>query len=40
MCGAATQQPALEPQDVLAGNVDPVIDALTMHYQLEQLAAG
>ncbi len=27
-------------QDVLAGNVDPVIDALTMHHQLEQLAAG
>jgi len=26
--------------DVLAGNVDPVIDALTMHYQLEQLASG
>ena len=27
-------------QDVLAGNLDPVIDALTMQYQLEQLAGS
>jgi peptide chain release factor 1 len=27
-------------QDVLAGNLDPVIDALTMQYQLEQLAGA
>jgi protein subunit release factor A len=27
-------------QDVLTGNLDPVIDALTMQYQLEQLAGS